>query len=114
MASCRSCIATFCSFVRMLFPRHTSNIFGMCFHVNSRRCLLFAGRLVEILRLLEANNITAIPYKGPVLAASVYDNLVLRQAGDLDILVHSRDVSKAKALISSLGFFGSGPNDLGR
>jgi hypothetical protein len=75
-----------------------------CFHTNSRRCLLLSGRLVEILRLLDANGIPAIPYKGPVLAASVYGNPVLRQAGDLDILVPRRDVFRAKTLMSSLRY----------
>lgn len=32
-----------------------------------------------------------IPYKGPALAVSVYQNLALRQFSDLDILVHTWD-----------------------
>jgi len=45
-----------------------------------------------------------MPYKGPVLAASVYGDLALRQFSDLDILVCERDVPRAKELLLSQGY----------
>src|SRR5262245_28486507 len=61
----------------------------------------------ELLRLLDffANHgIHAIPFKGPVLAASAYRDLSLRQFGDLDILVKRDDVVKASGLLASQGY----------
>lgn len=74
------------------------------FQANARRNLFLTGELVALLRLLEAAGITAVPFKGPVLAASVYGNLALRQFSDLDILVQERDVPRATELLVSQGY----------
>jgi hypothetical protein len=71
------------------------------FRVNTERNLILTGTLLKLLRLFEAHGIPAMPYKGPVLAASVYGSLALRQFTDLDILVHREDVLKAKELLLS-------------
>src|SRR5437867_6232608 len=41
------------------------------FHENAQRNLYLTGELRRLLKLFEAQGISAIPYKGPVLAASV-------------------------------------------
>jgi hypothetical protein len=69
---------------------------------NAKRNLLLTGELLKLLGLLEAHGIPAVPFKGPVLAASVYGSLALRQFGDLDILVRKADVLKVKDLLISL------------
>jgi hypothetical protein len=45
-----------------------------------------------------------VPYKGPVLATSVYGNLALRQFVDLDLMIHRHDVLEAKEVLASLGY----------
>ena len=71
------------------------------FQVNSFFNQFRIKELLELLQLFETNKIFAIPFKGPVLAASVYGNIALRQFGDLDILVRKSDYHKAiKILIS--------------
>ena len=74
------------------------------FRANSLQNLYLAGELVRLLKVFGAHGVPAVPYKGPALAASVYGNLALRQFIDLDILVHRRDVPKAKALLISAGY----------
>jgi Uncharacterised nucleotidyltransferase len=74
------------------------------FHRTARRNLFLTAKLIKLLNLLEAHELPAIPYKGPVLAASAYGNLALREFGDLDILVHKRDVPRAKDLLSAAGY----------
>jgi hypothetical protein len=76
------------------------------FHSNAigLRSLFLTQELLRLLNLLDAHDIPAIPYKGPVLAVSVYKNLSLRQFGDLDILVHPHHVPKAKKLLESQGY----------
>jgi Uncharacterised nucleotidyltransferase len=71
------------------------------FYTNAGRNLFLAKELLKLLHLLEAHKIPAIPYKGPVLAASVYGNLLLRQFGDLDILVRERDYERAQHLLTA-------------
>ncbi|MEM8673514.1 MAG: nucleotidyltransferase family protein [Cyanobacteria bacterium P01_G01_bin.67] len=66
--------------------------------------LLLTQELIAILKLLETNEIAAIPFKGLVLAASVYGDVALRQISDLDILVRSEDFQVAVELFVSLGY----------
>lgn len=74
------------------------------FHLQARRSLLLSGELVRLLHLFEAQGIPVLPFKGPVLAASAYGNLSLRQFCDLDILVREQDIEKAKQLFLSQGY----------
>ena len=74
------------------------------FQQNARRNLILAGELRKVLEMLADHQISAIPYKGPMLATFVYGNLALRQFTDLDILVHKSDVLRAKDLLISRGY----------
>lgn len=74
------------------------------FQFNTRKSLLLSGELVRILNLFETQGIPLLPFKGPVLAVSAYGNLLLRQFGDLDILIHTPDIERAKALFLSEGY----------
>lgn len=74
------------------------------FHANAQLNLLVTAELLKILALFERHALIAIPYKGPVLAASVYGNLALREFTDLDVLVRKQDIPKARELLNSLGY----------
>lgn len=74
------------------------------FHANSRRNLFLVAELLEILNLLRDNGISAVPYKGPVLATSVYGNVALRQVFDLDIVVPKSQALKASDLLRLRGY----------
>ena len=77
---------------------------GHAFHTHAGRALFLTGALCQILAALEAHQIVAIPFKGPVLAATVYGSPILRQFGDLDILVHKHDVLRARDLLLAQGY----------
>lgn len=74
------------------------------FEENIINNLQLLWELLKILELFKTNNITAIPYKGPLLAISAYGNLGLRQFNDLDIFIHKKDILKAKKLLISQEF----------
>ena len=74
------------------------------FEANARNSLMLTADLLEVLALLEASGIAAIPLKGPVFASSLYGNLALREFVDLDILVRRQDVLRAKALLGVRGY----------
>jgi Uncharacterised nucleotidyltransferase len=74
------------------------------FHTNVQHNLFLAGTLLKLLRLLEAHDILAIPYKGPALATVAYGHLALRQFADLDLLVHPQDANRAKVLLFAHGY----------
>ncbi|MFQ5849219.1 MAG: nucleotidyltransferase family protein [Candidatus Binatia bacterium] len=85
-------------------PKDTLDQLRDHFDNNGRRNLFLTGELLKLLNLFEAYEIPVIPYKGPLLAASVYGNLALRQFLDLDLLVHKQHVSKARELLVSQGY----------
>ena len=66
------------------------------FRSNSLINMSLTRKLIRILKEFEEHNIAAVPYKGPVLAASVYGDLALREFNDLDILVRKEDILRAK------------------
>ena len=71
---------------------------------TAQRNLVLAGRLCGIVEQLTRQEIPVISLKGPALGLSVYENLSLRVSHDLDILVRSEDVPRAKALLLAQGF----------
>jgi hypothetical protein len=71
---------------------------------NTVRCLYLTAELINILRLFQTQNIPAIPYKGPVLAAQAYGDVALREFEDLDIILRQGDVPKAHEIVVSLGY----------
>jgi hypothetical protein len=74
-------------------------------YLTNSRCNLYLMReLIRTLDLLRVNGIEALAFKGPVLAAMLYGDLSLRQAGDLDILIHKNDFYRTKGLLESLGY----------
>ena len=85
-------------------PKETLDRLRDHFHDNSRRNLFLTGELLSLLHLFETQQIPAISFKGPVLAASVYGNLALREFSDLDILIHKQHVAKARELLVSQGY----------
>lgn len=74
------------------------------FYANALRCRWLATELGRLIRLLEAHGIPAIPYKGPVLAATVYGDVTLRQSGDLDLVVPKGDLLRTKDLLITQGY----------
>jgi len=74
------------------------------FYSNIRKNLLLTLELINILNLLKSNGITAIPYKGPILAILAYDNIGLRKFNDIDIFIEKSDVLKVKQILISNGY----------
>ncbi len=63
-----------------------------------------ARDVLTLIEVCEAEHIEAIPYKGAVLAALFYDDLADRQYRDIDLLVHERDVGRARDLLCAQGW----------
>ncbi len=87
-----------------LVPRAVLQELRECFVNNSARNLLLTAELIKILTLFENHGIPALPFKGPVLARSIYGNLAFRQFEDLDILVPENKVAQAEALLRDQGY----------
>lgn len=66
--------------------------------------LFLTGELVDVMGRFERHRIQAMPYKGPVLAASAYGGVGLREFHDLDIVVRKRDVESAATMLLAAGY----------
>jgi hypothetical protein len=71
---------------------------------NSSRSLYMLGELFKLLQLLERADIPAIPFKGPVLAATAFGDVSRREFSDLDILVREPDIHRACEVLTQAGF----------
>lgn len=60
--------------------------------------------LFMILDIFAKNNLTIIPYKGPVLASYLYNDITQRSYGDLDFLIRRDDFSKAYLILQENGY----------
>ena len=71
---------------------------------NAHRALWLTLELLNIHRHLQARGLEVLPYKGPVLAETLYGNVALRQFSDLDFLVRSGDLPRIKTALAELGY----------
>lgn len=74
------------------------------FDSNTKKNLKMLGELLNILNLFDSNEINSIPYKGPILAILAYNNLSLREFGDLDLFVNINDVFAARKILIDKGY----------
>lgn len=92
------------SVARSSVPLEVLETLRSLFQRNAQINLFLTGELLKILASFEQQGITAVPYKGAVLANSVYGNLAMRQSGDIDIIVQRSDILKVKPILLSLGY----------
>jgi len=89
---------------RELVPEEVLSQLKTIYVQNSRRNTYLGTSLIRILNLLEKNHIKAMPFKGPVQAEMIYNDIGARIFSDLDILVQKENVVQARDLILSQGF----------
>jgi len=71
---------------------------------NQARGLALTTALLQLMAQLDAEQIPALPFKGPVLAAQLYGDIALRVYSDLDVLVRERDAERATRVMLALGY----------
>ncbi|MHC3994916.1 nucleotidyltransferase domain-containing protein [Thiomicrolovo sp. ZZH C-3] len=70
----------------------------------AQRNMLMAAELLRIAKVLKANGIKAVTFKGPALAQLLYGDITLRQFGDLDLLIHRKDIDLLKHHLCMEGY----------
>ncbi|MBB5329939.1 nucleotidyltransferase domain-containing protein [Tunturiibacter gelidoferens] len=74
------------------------------YETNMFNTLANAVELIAVLKAFEDKMIPAMPFKGVVLGASIYHDLTTRPAGDLDLLIHYRDLVQATTVALERGY----------
>ena len=85
-------------------PRETQDALRSAYRQNASRALWFAHELGRIVESLRSAGVEALAHKGPALSAMLYGDATQRQFRDLDFLVRPDDVSKATAILASMGY----------
>ncbi len=85
-------------------PANIQSALHARFFAHCQRAIRFSAELVTIVKTFEAERIPAIAQKGPVLAHVLYGDPVMREFGDLDILLRPGDVSRACDALRGLGY----------
>ena len=85
-------------------PSAALQAIALLYQSNLQRTLWLTRELGRILAHFAKHGIPALPYKGPVLAESLYGDVAARQFSDLDILVRVDDVRRTKQALLELGF----------
>jgi len=63
-----------------------------------------AAELIAVLKAFEEAMIPLMPFKGVVLGASVYQSVITRPAGDIDVLIFRRDLARATEILLGRGY----------
>jgi putative nucleotidyltransferase-like protein len=71
---------------------------------HTLRSLRFCAELRGILLKLDGDGIEALAHKGPMLAQRLFGDAAMRQFGDLDFLIRSKDIPRARAALQELGY----------
>jgi len=89
-------------------PAEVERSLRSAYEANLRRSLWFAAELARIMEHFERRQVRVVPYKGPVLAQSLYRDLGLRSFSDLDFLIFPADFDRAKQALAEIGYRPSG------
>jgi len=71
---------------------------------NSQTVLHLIAKQLRVIKLFKENGIPVALFKGPLLAQMAYGDFSLRQAGDIDMLIHRQHFTRARSLLESLGY----------
>ena len=85
-------------------PAEVERTLRSAYDANLRSSLWFTAELARIMQQFERRQLRAVPYKGAVLAQSLYCDLGLRSFSDLDFLISSADFERAKQALAVIGY----------
>ena len=86
------------------FPDQVAQSFRAALEKNTRWNLALSAELCGLAELFKDHEIAFVPLKGPLLSQQLYGDLSMRASGDLDWLVHRRDVLRVRDLLIARGY----------
>ena len=85
-------------------PNHITDSFSD----DSKRIYLYncflSDQLIKIISVLNQNQITVVPFKGPIIATQEYIDISHRMFSDLDIFIYKQDFKKIQEILAGLEF----------
>lgn len=74
------------------------------FQSNLHKALFLSRELIRILNCLSSAGLAVMPYKGLALAEMLYGDIALRAAGDIDLIIRSRELPRVIEAVRELGY----------
>jgi hypothetical protein len=90
--------------VRDAIPAGRMNELEQSYQTNLHKTLLLARELIRIVHHLRSLDLDVMPHKGSALAEFLYGDLVLRQAGDIDLLVRREEFPRVQDALATIGY----------
>jgi hypothetical protein len=87
-----------------ILPAWVKEKLRSAYYQSARRNALLYHELTQIVRAFSEAQIPVILLKGAALAIGVYDNIALRPMADIDLLVKTEDMPRAKGLFLQHGY----------
>lgn len=87
-----------------LVPREEMLALDRASQTNLHKALFLSRELIRVVDRLQAISVDVLPYKGVALAETVYGDIALRQAGDIDLLIRPQDFARARKSLRELGY----------
>jgi hypothetical protein len=78
--------------------------FRMAAIVSAAWSMKLYSDLADLLQLFSRHQIPTIVLKGAHLAAAVYGDVVERPMGDIDLLIHPRDLARSQEILLGMGY----------
>ena len=85
-------------------PPEIEHSLRTAYDANLRRSLWFSAELARVIQHFELRRLPAIPYKGPVLAQTLYCDAGLRSFSDLDVLISPGDFERSRQALAEIGY----------
>jgi hypothetical protein len=85
-------------------PRDTHTSLQTASREIAQQNLFLLEETLSLIEYLGEHGVQAVPYKGPVLGATVYGDVSLRQSVDIDLLIRPGDMDMAEALLRERGY----------
>jgi hypothetical protein len=85
-------------------PAEQLRTLQQAFQTNLHKALFLSRELIRILDCLSGASLEVMPYKGLALAEAIYGDIALRQAGDIDLLIHPQDLQRIRDVVRELGY----------
>lgn len=74
------------------------------YQTNLHKAMLLSLELIRIYDLLSSRGLKVLAYKGGALAETVYGDIALRHAGDIDLLIHASDFPRIRDTVQEIGY----------
>src|SRR5579864_1266638 len=87
-----------------LIPANEMRALQQSYQTNLHKVMLLSLELIRIYDLLSSSGLKGLAYKGLALAQTVYGDIALRHAGDIDLLIHASDFPRIRDAVQELGY----------